>query len=647
MGFSVIRFPDIVTIIARTFDSVTATSAGKTHRRLFYRSRIEPPGVSSLLKKLSFTLAFTALIRVDGGLKVWAQSIDEFTQQAHQLTQDYRWREAIRLLEKAVRKYPDEPQLLVRLGNLFVRSGQASEGERWLQQALFLHPDNPRTLYLLGKARLRRGNVASAIDFFQQSLRCQPNQAETHHRLAFAFNLQGKKQQALEHAKHAVQLEPREPRYRCLYSSLLNEQGQRKESFQELRMAYRLTPQDPRLLFQLGDKRRLAGELTQALEYLELASAQDRENPLYHSELSRLYQQLGQKEKALQEAERARDLRQAFRHYTEALTLVTKGEQSKAFRRLEPVVQAHPEFVTGMMLLAQLYRKMGLEKKALDLYLKILEQDPFQSAAREEGAWIEAEQGSITSALQLLRKSHRESPNQALIEGYREILEENWDKALEHLRRAEVKNPLDAGLLQLISLCLNGQGRNKAALAYLEKAEKLQPGDANIRGQIRQIEIEDAFRLLDEKKWDASLQAFLELNEEQGPSAEYLLITGYCRQQLGDLAGAVSNYQDGLKEKPEATWARMNLVSCLHRLSRYQEAADEWLRIIARSETPEAYFQLGLCYSYLSLFRKAEDAFEKALRLGADRPEVSYNLRVIRLYRRMFEGPSSRFSSRP
>jgi tetratricopeptide (TPR) repeat protein len=312
------------------------------------------------------------------------------------------------------------------------------------------------------------------------------------------------------------------------------------------------------------------------------------------------------------------------------MSLAVYGKRVEAVGILEPVVQAHPEFVTGMMLLADLYQKLGQQSRAFDLYLKILEQDPFQASAREEGAWIQVQQGLLDSALQLLEESGVQTPNYTLITAYQRMIQGDWAGALQYFRQVEARNPLHPGLLQLISYCLNAQGEREEALRHLDKAEALRPGDPEIKLQMREIKFEDALHLLSEKKWSAALEILQELMKED-VQANYLLRMAYCHQQLGDLRQATLEYRAGLEAEPTATWARINFASTLYRLGKYQESANQWERILPESKTPDTYYRLGLSYSHLGRFPEAEYAFDKAVRLGDERPEVLYNLGLSRL----------------
>ncbi|MCH8016874.1 MAG: tetratricopeptide repeat protein, partial [Acidobacteria bacterium] len=478
--------------------------------------------------------------------------------------------------------------------------------------------------------QLKQGRFSSAVALFRESLRHSSENVEAHHRLAFSLLAQGQEELALEHSRRAVELNPLDPRFRRLYAFLLDTQGEEEKAYEQLKLAYRLAPRDSKLLFELSQRRRLAGHLFQALEYLELASEVDPENPLYHERLSDIYEQLGQTERAGEEAQRESDLRQAFEKYITAMSLAVTGKKVEAMGILEPVVQTHPEFVTGMMLLADLYQKMGWQSRAFDLYLKILEQDPFQASAREEGAWIQVQQGLLGSALQLLEESGVPTPNYTLIAAYQRMIQEDWAGALQYFRQVEAQNPLHPGLLQLISYCLNAQGEREEALRHLDKAEALRPGDPEIKLQMRGIKFEDALHLLSEKKWSAALEILQELMQED-VQANYLLRMAYCHQQLGDLHQAVQEYRAGLEAEPTATWARINFASTLYRLGEYQESANQWERVLPESKTPDTYYRLGLTYSHLGRFPEAEYAFDKAVGLGDERPEVLYNLGLSRL----------------
>ena len=361
---------------------------------------------------------------------------------------------------------------------------------------------------------------------------------------------------------------------------LLDVGDQLEESYHQLKVAHRLAPTNAGVLFQLSLNRLAATEMGQALEYLEQTIKLDPENPHYHAKLSHLYERMGESEKARLEAQRAQSLRSAFQTYLEAIKLASKSLHQEAIRHLRPVIIEHPDFLTGTMLLADLYRKMGHKEDALELYLQVIERNPHHSDAREQAAWIQAEEGSLDSAVELLQGSYKLSPNRVLIEGYRELVHENWAGALERFRKAELLHPLDPRLLQLISFCLNAQGKKEEALRYLDKADKLEPGNPEVFRQAQEIRLEMGDQFIREGRWSAAKNTFEELINREGPKADYLLNRGYCRQSLGDLTGAIQDYRYGLRLDPDAIWARINLATSLLVALSYQESSAEWERVL-------------------------------------------------------------------
>ncbi len=558
------------------------------------------------------------------------QTVQEYTQQASQLVLQYKWEEAVRLLESGLDRYPDQPELLLQLGTLLVRSGQVDTGERLLEQALEIQPGNSEALRGAADAQLRRGDLAAAIDLLRESQSQGSENVESHHSLARSLLARGEVEAALEHAYQAIEVNPLDPRFRRLYAFLLEIKGDQAKAEEQLRLAFLLAPSDPKLLFELSERRRRSGAPVHAQEYLEMAIEVDPENPLYHERLADLYGELGQTEDARDQAQLARSLQEAFESYAQAVRLSVRGKKGEAITILEPIVEGRPEFVTGMMLLADLYQKLGRQSQALETYLKILERDPLQSTAREEGAWIQVQQGFLDSALDLLEASDPPTSNRTLILAHQQMTRENWNEALRLLRQVETENSLHPGLLQLIGYCLNAQGETDAALAQLGKAASLRPNDSDIRLQIREIKYDATLDLMDQGRFRTALEGFEELLKED-VQPEYLLRMAYSRQQLGDLGGAVREYQAGLAGDPTADWARINFATSLYLLGRYGDAAAQWELLLVDSKTAENYYQLGLCYFHLGRFPEAERALARAVQMGNQRPEVLYSLGASRL----------------
>lgn len=558
------------------------------------------------------------------------QTVGEYKQQASQLVRHYKWEEAVQLLKAGIDRYPNQPALLIRLGTLLVRSGQRYHGKHLLKRALEIQPGNSDVLRSIAHIKLRQGSLSSAIDLLQDSLIQDNGDAESHHSLAHFLLATEEPAMSLEHIKQTIKLNPLDPRFRRLYAFVLESQGHQTQAKEQLKILYTLSPEDPKVLFELSEYWQRAATPLHSQEYLEMAIAMDPENPLYHARLAALYRVLGQENKSKVETQISKNLQAAFSHYIRALRLSLQGKKREAIAILETLVTEHPEFITGMTLLADLYQKIGQHNLALDIYLEILGRAPLQITAREEAAWILVQQGFLDAAMDLLAASDSPTLNLTLIRAHQQISQENWGEALRLLRQVEIENPLHPKLLQLISHCLDALKKTDEALDHLNKAASLSPEDRTIWYQIMEVKYNIAVDLLNAGKFQMALTVFEKLIEED-IQPEYLLRMAYAQQQLGNLGGAIRQYQAGLEGNPTADWARINLATSLYLLGQYRKAATQWEIILAHSKNADHYYQLGLCYFHLQRFPEAERALAKAVKMGNTRPEVLYSLGASQL----------------
>ncbi len=562
---------------------------------------------------------------------VGGQSLDEYTLQASRLIERSQLREAEALLRQGLDKYPQSPELSLRLGGLLLFLGRSAEGDEFLGRALEMDPHNQEALRKSAEAKLRLGRVDQAMELFRKALWHGSNDAESHYRLAFALFLQGEEDEALDHARRAVEINPFSAENRRFYSLLLGVSRRREDSYQQLLMAFRLQPDHAPTLYLLGQKAIAKGNFGQALEFATLAVERDPENPLYPRQLAEVQRRLGSDREAELWLARAEALQQVQDAYAEAVGLKFRGYPEKAAEKLEAALKEAPPFPTGLLYLADLYRGMGRRDEALAAYLRVLELDPRQTHAREEGAWIQAGQGSLASAIELLRNSDAPSPNAALLEGYQAMLDRDWELALRRFEGVLAENPLTPGLLDLMARCLAESGRPTEALGSLSKAKEFEPGNPELDAEMRRIRFDEAVAAQDRGEWRAALQIYEKLIAEDATAAAYRLNAAYCRQRLGDLEGAIADYREGLRLDSAADWARVNLASCLYRLSRFQPSLDEWRRVAAGSDSADSHFQSGLCLSHLGRDAEAEVAFEKAMKRGLRSREILYNLGVTKL----------------
>jgi tetratricopeptide (TPR) repeat protein len=382
------------------------------------------------------------------------QSLDEYRKQVARLIQDYRWSEAHRVASQALEKHPQDPQLLVAAAALMLRQGRREEGERLLQSAASSPVSDPNLLTVMAELKARCGQNGEALQILREALRRAPEHPVVHYRLARLLFAEGEEVRALTHAARAVELDPSRSDYREFYALLLEGEDQLEAAYQQLRLARHRSPFSGRILLRLGERERAVGRDAQALEYFEMASAVDPENPLYYRKLAETCDNLGLGTEAAKANQKAERLERAFESYVQAVGRSVQGDYLEGVENLGRAVDENPEFLTGALFLADLYRKLGRAEEALSLYLTVLRRDPSSEAARNESAWIFMQRGDLDTALELLRSSLEGNLNEFLLEGYKKLVENDWAGAVAEFRKVESLYPLHSEVLQQISLCL-------------------------------------------------------------------------------------------------------------------------------------------------------------------------------------------------
>ena len=425
--------------------------------------------------------------------------------------------------------------------------------------------------------------------------------------------------------------------HRRLYAFLLRLQGKAEESTRQLRMAFSLDPTDIATLSVLSQQEWREGNRKRAIELAEQRLRLDPENPLGHRTLHLFYKEVGRSEEAAREKEAWVKLRLAFDLYLEALREAGQGRLDQTHTLLREALQVAPEFTTARLYLAALHSRRGEDDGALQLYSEILSQHPTQAVALSESARIRLAQGSVDLALSTLEAGGARGENLELLRGYQAMQGREFQTALSHFERVRAGNPLLPGLLQLVAFCLNELGEHEEALEKLATAARVSPARNEIYSQAAEVQFEKAQALQGQGRWREAIDSYESLIETAGAQADYLFNLGYCHQKLGQLEQAVAQYRRALKIQPGTDWARVNLASVLYLQQKYELSAAEWQTSIRNQPSAQSFHQLGLCLSHLARHPEAEQAFEKALSLGDNTPQLLYNLGVCRLLLRKVE----------
>jgi tetratricopeptide (TPR) repeat protein len=120
-----------------------------------------------------------------------------------------RWADAERDLQIALKKRPDEPELLNFLGYSWIDRGvRLPEAMAMVQKAVDLQPQSGAMIDSLGWGYYRMGNYASAVDQLEKAIVLEPGDPDVNNHLGDAYWKAGRKVEAQFQWRRVLTLDP-------------------------------------------------------------------------------------------------------------------------------------------------------------------------------------------------------------------------------------------------------------------------------------------------------------------------------------------------------------------------------------------------------------------------------------------------------
>ena len=154
-----------------------------------------------------------------------------------------------------------------------VKSGRPAEAVRLLEKAVGRAPDDAAAHYELGGALSAIGDNSRAARAFEATVRLRPDDWEARTALGVALTALGRTQDALAHFTHAARLKPDAPAARKNLGMAFYELGEDEKAIVELSEAVRLRADDVVAHYTLAQLHARAGRGAETLRSLEAALA--------------------------------------------------------------------------------------------------------------------------------------------------------------------------------------------------------------------------------------------------------------------------------------------------------------------------------------------------------------------------------------
>jgi tetratricopeptide (TPR) repeat protein len=203
-------------------------------------------------------------------------------------------------------------------------------------------PDDWSSHYNLGIFYQNQGDANKALESYEIAARLYPESLMPLINSSVLYSYVGNTARAEENLRKVLVVDPENEAANLNLGLLLAEQGKMAEAEQALQTALKSNPKLSVAAYNLSVISAQRNVL-EAIRYSKMASESAPEDPKYA--------------------------------YTYAFYLMQNNQKTEAIKTLETLIKAHPQYLTAVSLLADIYVKDGKTKQALNVYQQALRAD--------------------------------------------------------------------------------------------------------------------------------------------------------------------------------------------------------------------------------------------------------------------------------
>ncbi len=556
-----------------------------------------------------------------------------------------RFDRAVGFLAKARELTPDDLELCIKLGNIYVAVGKPKEAQLEANVILAKIPGHAEAPVLLAEAaaspedfekvrqRLeelsaevgettplqlafgtlatRLGDLKAAEIAFKRAETLDPTSSAAHYALGNLFWAQNDLKGAELELKTAAELAPARSARRLRYAEFKIRTGELEAGKQLLAEVAKAAPDYLPVWLARAQIALAEQKYEECASLLGQALARDPAN--FDALLLRGRLMLARREagKAIAEFERmsAPYGRSAQVHYHLALAYLLNNDTAQALKRLNQAVALDPNFAEAVLLQAQLNIRKDDSAQAITSLTDLIKRRPQLVQAHLLLATAYRAKGSLNEALGIYHRLAEVAPTNPDIPrlmGQVNVLQGNKAEARKAFGKALELAPDDLSALdQLVNLDLSEQ-QFSTALVRVEQQLTKKPNTAEL--QLLLAKVYGSQQDLD--KTEGALLRAIELNPNH-PQAYLLLARLYT--QTGKHQKAVEKLNESLARNPQDTKALMLLGTIQSQLKEFSAARATYERLLGIE--PKSYAALNnLAYLYSEQFGLLDKAYEMARR---------------------------------
>ncbi len=410
------------------------------------------------LTRVPLAASLTILLALSGNPLAPAESINDLRDQAFQLYDQGRFREAVALLDRVLARHHRDIEALIKRGNCYCRLDQPARALPDFDQAIHYNPLHPGGYTDRGIALLMLGRNEEALASFTQAVRAWNGPASIVDRmLDIAYSPGGTSLPLFPvpntarglSRKQTLQIKQGHATAHSGLGQAYHRLGEDERAIAEYNQAIKIYPDDPNAFIGRGDCCLSLGEPDRALDNYNEAI---RVGPNY----SRAYARRGK-------------------------LLETKGEWDKAQADYDKAIQLDPHFTYALRLRAGLLSRRGQNDQALADAELAGRQSPQDAGAFKDRGGILVRTGHYQQAIAELNEAIELDPNLAtayLNRGAAYNSLGQYERAIKDLDKALELDPQSAPAHTNIGLAYFMIGQFDKAVDDLSEAVRLAPKSA-------------------------------------------------------------------------------------------------------------------------------------------------------------------------
>ncbi|HID70637.1 MAG TPA: tetratricopeptide repeat protein [Desulfobacterales bacterium] len=187
--------------------------------------------------------------QVTGAIELLKQTIDDkelnhpgfYTLLASLYMDQQQIKKGYAILDKALKRYPDNAQIYFEYGLLLEQDGAQKQAIARMEKVLQLEPDHAEALNYLGYTWADNNiNLEKALEYVQRSMRLKPDNGYIQDSLGWVYFRMGKLDQAVQEILKALKLEPSDPHIYEHLGDIYLEQGNSEKAVQAYKKSRKL-----------------------------------------------------------------------------------------------------------------------------------------------------------------------------------------------------------------------------------------------------------------------------------------------------------------------------------------------------------------------------------------------------------------------